>query len=252
MKLVKKNVVNQYGDSEVHWMIAEDIKHIVSGGWIVRVGSYGWKAFDGDGKWISSIGYVSKKSAMIEALYEHSEMIQNGIDDELRKEAEQAKNYALEKAYGEFKKLEVCMVNDENEYKVGDLIDVEMSNMSKASSVSDHFASLYSWAKVVKNKAKVINVIELSNDEYDSFIDDFYGSEGALKVNEMLVGGGCASDDKVFDGLEFMEILNNKDLLAKWRESSYELVNMVVSKGRKSIVVNPEGYKYVRYMGFAA
>lgn len=247
MKLSKNVVVDSFGDNEIRWMIQEDIKHVGAGAWIMKAGSHGWKAYDADGKWILGIGYKSKKSSMIEALYEYSEMVQNGIDEDARLEAEQDNQYRIEKAYGEFKKLEVCMVKDDNEYNVDDLIQVEMSNMSKANSVSDHFSSLYKWAKVVKVNAKVVNVIEISNADYDVFIDDFYNNA----VNELLIGGGCASDDKAFEGLEFMEIINNKDLMEKWRESSYELVNMVVSKGRKSIVVNPEGYKYPRYIGFA-
>lgn len=250
MKLVKQNVVGQYGDNEVHWMIQEDIKHIV-GGWIKKCGSHGWKAFDGDGKWILGIGYASNKKAMIEALYEHSEMIQNGIEEDARLEAEEDKKRAVEKAYGEFKKLELLMAKDEKEFVVDSVIEVEMGSMSKPSHVADYFESLYSWASVSRGNAKVKKVIELSNEDYDVYIEDFWSGDVAKKVNDEFVGGGSASDAKELDGVDFMEILNNPKLMEIFRNSSYEIVNVIVSKNRKAVVVNPEGYNYPRYIGFA-
>lgn len=252
MKLVKNNVVGAFGDKQVRWMIQEDIKHIVSGGWVIKCGSHGWKAFDGDGKWVLGIGYKNSKKAIIEAIYEYSDLVQKGIEEDARLEAEEDKKRAVEKAYGEFKKLELLMGGDENkEFKVGDFIQVDMGSMSKPNNIADYFESLYSWARVNRVNAKIEKVIELSNEDYDIFIEDFWSGCVAQMVNAQFVGGGSASDAKELDGADYMSIVNKPELMEIFRNSSYEIVNVIVSKNRKPIVVNPEGYNYPRYVGFA-
>ena len=249
MKFIKKNVADIYGYMEVRWYIDESIEHIADGGYIIKNGS-SWNAYDGNGKWLP-IGNPRKKEWCIEALYDYSKAIQNGIDDRQAEEDAYMRKNALERAYGEFKKIEVCMAKDENVYNVGDMINIELGSFSKPNSVADYFGVIYSYDNARKCVAKVINVIEIENSEYDIWIDDFYSGEVVEKIDGLLIGGGNASDNDIFEGVSMNSIFNNEHLMKVWNDSNYELVNVIVSKGRKSIMVNPEGFSYVRYMGFA-
>ena len=221
MKLVKDKIVDSYGDSSIHWVISEEIKNIKEGSYLVK-GSYGWDCYDADGRRID-IGFASNKKDAIEKVYAYSLFVDELEAEKLREEQEKQKKFDIAKQFAEFKKNELELGDGDKYYYEGQFIEVEMSGISKCNNIIDYFESVYLYGGVQKHKGKIEQVIELSNDEYDAFVESFWHGE----------------------------VFGNKSFEKIWHDSNYELLSAVVSKGRKAIMINSQGYDYARYIAFA-
>ena len=250
MKLVKDKIVDSYGDSSIHWVISEEIKNIKEGSYLVK-GSYGWDCYDADGRRID-IGFASNKKDAIEKVYAYSLFVDELEAEKLREEQEKQKKFDIAKQFAEFKKNELELGDGDKYYYEGQFIEVEMSGISKCNNIIDYFESVYLYGGVQKHKGKIEQVIELSNDEYDAFVESFWHGEVPKKLEPLLAGkGGNNSDNEMLKGLSFDEVFGNKSFEKIWHDSNYELLSAVVSKGRKAIMINSQGYDYARYIAFA-
>jgi len=93
-------------------------------------------------------------------------------------------------------------------------------------------------------KCLVIEEIFLSQPHYDRFINDLLSDRNWLKGK-----GGTGSDAT---GLR--EVNNiweyTKEELEIWKEKAYNICVAIVAENRETILVNPEGYPYARYVAF--
>lgn len=249
MKLVKNKIVDSYGDSSIQWVISEEIKNIDEGSYLEK-GSYSWECYSVDNKRID-IGFASNKKDAIEKVYAYSLMIDELKAEELRLQAEEDKKREIARQFAEFKKNELAL-GDDRFFMVGQFIEVEMSGMSKHNNIVDYFESVYLYGGVQKHNGKIEQVIELSNDEYDEFVESFWDGDVVDKLKPLLGDkGGNHSDNPMLEGLSFDEVFGNESFKRIWHESSYELLSAVVSKGKKAIMINSQGHDYARYIAFA-
>ena len=225
MKLYKSVVEGYHGAKIIHWNIAEAIDGIVSGGYLVKEGNY-WVGYDGDDS-IIPIRYNQKlKKGLIEAIIEYSAELSNGvIDDEKAKENSEM----LIDAFSEFKLLELKH-GVHIDYEVGQMIDIQYSNRNKPCSMYFHFRDIYEFpeeSKVVKGLIE--KVVYLSNYDFDIYVEDLWECDVAQYMKDELrgLGGNMEGDEHV------------------------ECVVAVVSRGRKAIMVNPQGFDYARYVSVA-
>lgn len=249
MKFIKKYVETN-GVKKVHWVIDEDVKNIAGNGYLVR-GAYGWTAYDGNDVEID-IGECKKKSDAVKALYKYSETVEKGVQKEKAYRAHKEQIDEAAKAYGELKKAELLIngsSEDDVDYLIGELYEVEMGGTAKPRSVADYYSSLYKNFSLEKKMVKVENVIGLDNNEYDDYIEDFYDAD-VKYINEMLTSGGSASDSEKLEGKKFSDIHDDEELKEEWFKSCYELVNVIKSQGRKSIIISTSGYGYPCHIGF--
>lgn len=245
MKFIKQNV-----DGAVQWVIDEEVKNIEAGSYLVK-GSYGWDCYSAKNRRID-IGFASNKKDAIERVYAYSLFVDELEAEKLRLEAEENKKHEIAKQFAEFKKNELALGDGDRYFGVGEFIEVEMSGMSKHNNIVDYFESVYIYGGVKKHAGKIEQVIELSNEEYDQFVESFWHGEVVEKMKPLLGDkGGNHSDNELLQGLGFDEVFGNKSFEKIWYDSSYELLSAVVSKGKKAIMVNSQGHDYARYIGFA-
>ena len=249
MKFIKESFESDWGSKKVHWIIDEDIKHVVEGAYIVK-GAYQWDFYNGSRR--VDVGYASKKSDMIAKIYEYSESIDiYNAEQEIEQAKKDHKNNVA-KQFGEFKKMELSLGDGNRFFKVGEFVDAMMCQMSKNSNIVDYYESVYLYSPEVKVKARIEKVIELSNSEYDEYINNFFSGEVVDKLAIEFKGvGGNDSDSEMLKGIGFDGIMSNDRLKKEWFDSNFELVIAVVSDGKKAILVNPHGYDYARYVMFA-
>lgn len=223
MKLKKNIVVNAIGAKNIHWMIKDALHGIVSGGWLVKDGDY-WYGFDGDGVQIPLRYNQRKKSDLIEAISEYAENSKNGVvDEEKRKEEEANKAYN----FAEFKLMEFKSSSNV-EYKENDIIDIEVHVWNKPYSLGCHFEVMYKYPnELVKSKGFVEKVINVEPEELDDYIENFYDGDVAVKLKPELKGMGGSGDIHGFDVIYLVA---------------------VIAKGRKPLLINPEGFDYARYI----
>lgn len=249
MKFIKK-YVEMNGVKKVHWIIDEHVKNIAGTGYLVR-GAYGWTAYDGNDEQID-IGDCKKKTDAVKALYKYSETIEKGVQKEKAERQHKEKLNEAAKAYGELKKVELILngsSKDDTDYIIGELYEVEMGGVAKPKSVADYFSSLYKNFSVEKKMVKVETVIGIDNNEYDDYIENFY-DEDVMYINDMLSRGGSASDSDMLKDKSFSEIHEDEKLKDEWFKSCYELVSVIKSNGRKSLIVSTHGYDYPCHIGF--
>lgn len=249
MKFVKKYVETN-GVKKVHWIIDEHVKNITGKGYLVR-GSHGWLAYDGNDEEID-IGDCKKKSDAVKAIYKYSDTVEKGIQKEKQERYQKEQVECAAKAYGELKKFELLLQGDgknDTNFAIGEIYEVEMGGVAKPRNVAEYFSSLYKNFTVEKRMVKVEKVIELNNSDYDDYVNDFY-DEDIKHVNDELSRGGTASDSDLLANKSFSEIHDDDKLKEEWFKSCYEIVSVIKSKNRKSIIVSTHGYEYPCHIGF--
>jgi len=95
-------------------------------------------------------------------------------------------------------------------------------------------------------ECKVHKVIRMTTAEYDHFAVNVMDS-----MPELFDGfGGAESDYKLGRDVEnFWDMTQEEQAL--WSASSYSVVAVIEAPRRQTIVVNPEGYSYARYVGLS-
>lgn len=93
-------------------------------------------------------------------------------------------------------------------------------------------------------KAQIVKIVELTPEDYHTFIHELFGSHDWLKGE-----GGCGSHYQSKYGDDYDKLFNDEEEAAKWRRESY-VCAVAVTDGKDYILVNPEGYNYARYAGF--
>ena len=223
MKLSKNVVVNSIGAEKIHWMIKDELKGIVSGGWLLKDGNY-WYGFDGNGVQIPLKYNQRKKQDLIDAINEHVENLNDGSFDIEREKINQSKRCY---AYAEYKLVEyknsLSVV-----YKEQDIIDIDFFCRNKQDSLGYYFEEVYNYPEQIKKmKGCIEKVIRLNPNEYDEYIEDLWSSDVAFKLKKELVDMGGSG---VADGVDVVFLV------------------AIVADNKKSLLVNPEGFDYARYI----
>lgn len=149
-------------------------------------------------------------------------MYEKALAEETAKE--EARNAAYQKwvdAKVSFNKSLCVHVDSPKLYNVGDVVSVEMGNVAKPNSYGDSFIKYVTerdYNPTYRAVGEVKHVKTVSNDEFDAFVQNTYNM-----CFDVVVGGN--SDDNV------------------------EYVTLVSAPNRSSVVVNQQGYSYVRYVG---
>lgn len=151
--------------------------------------------------------------------------------------------------------------------EVGQMVRVQMCNISKPNSMGDAFIAFpgSSYSSVSNGNGKIVHVSHITNEEFDAAVTDLYSNfkKEWLKLDgeqEHEFGGGYigghASDAESLQGLSFDEIFGvegeatgKKQL---FQSTAYTLVHAIVAPNRRVMFVNTEGYGYARYVGQCA
>lgn len=106
---------------------------------------------------------------------------------------------------------------------------------------SFQYTARKNWSVI---ECQVWKVIQMTSAEYDHFAINVMESRPDLFDGF----GGSQSDYKIVREIkEYWEMTREEENL--WGASSYGIVAIIEAPGRESIVVNPEGYSYARYVG---
>ena len=226
MKLSKNVVINSIGAKKIHWMIQDELKGIVSGGWLLKDGDY-WYGFDGNGVQIPLLYNQRKKQDLIDAINEHVESLNDGSFEAEQERINQSKRAY---AFAEYKLIEYKN-SLSVEYKENEVIDIDFFCRNKQDSLGYYFEEIYNYPEQIKRmKACVEKVIRINPSEYDEYIEDFWSSDVANRLKSELKGSGGSG---MFDDDDVVYVV------------------VIVADNRKSLIVNPEGFDYPRYIAMA-
>lgn len=92
------------------------------------------------------------------------------------------------------------------------------------------------------NTCKITDIVTLTPQDYEKFVHNF------LTDFDFIAGKGGSNSDFETDKENFFEL--TKEEAYEWRKQSYNLCVMIKAEGKESILINPEGYNYSRYVGF--
>lgn len=246
MKFRKETVDTKYGDKMTKWWLDGGTKHLPT--IYMLKGGYDWRVYDENDEMIKESLWAklrTKKDA-IEWIQGYDQAIDESIANEARLESERLKENAIireeEQAYNESFIKDVDVVFDK---KVGDFINVQMFSLSKLNSFGDGASFNKRYGRQLKSSsAKIEHIKEVSQSEYDEFVFDFYG----CSLSNSFSGGGTAIDNKEIEGYDsYFEL--PPELREFYNNNCYELVTVVIAKNRKPVVVNPQGFTYIRYAG---
>ena len=129
---------------------------------------------------------------------------------------------------------------------VDDFVEIMMGRFSKPNLAGEGLV------KADKYNAKVVKIINITNEEFDAAADGLYHNF----PNELLIGskGGFESADPRIKDLTYDQVFGTGQDQNKriFRETMYVRVHAVVAPNRQVLYVNTEGYDYVRYVAIAA
>lgn len=208
---------------------------------------YGYTVYDENGKmltfhndYLHTLKDVKEWIANYDA-NEDARLAEKKAEDERReREYREERQRELEatKAYSKF-------VSQPKKHKEGDRLKIRCAAYSKPSTLGEAYESARTSGQI--REAKVVKVINLSDEVFDAWINDVY----AIQSEEITTEGGSASDDpRIPDDLPCYKW--TPEMMEIFRETSYELVHAVQSPHRKTFFINSEGYEYARYIHFAA
>jgi hypothetical protein len=134
-------------------------------------------------------------------------------------------------------------------FEVGDRIAARFASLNKRCNVEEYRdeclkpereAGRYStnWSD---DSCKVEKVLELSRAEFAALC------KGLLEGRADLGEGGTSSDYELPEGVTLMNC--PPALRDAWMAESYRLVTVVTCVGCRPLVIDPQGYKYARYVG---
>ena len=130
--------------------------------------------------------------------------------------------------------------------KVGDIIQVKLSSWNKQNSMGEVLQHLGGVSP-----AKVQQVIIMTNKNFDNLARDMFEIPEYL-AKKLEGKGGDFSTHPDLEGKTYIEICNSAYLTGLFRSTCHSLVTLVKSPNRKTIVVDPQAYNYIRYAGVVA
>lgn len=96
-----------------------------------------------------------------------------------------------------------------------------------------------------KIKSQVREIVQLTSEDYQLFTNNL------LDFYEWLSDrGGTDCHYKTKDGKDWTATLDNKQEIAQWKKESYTKC-ILVTNGSDYILVDPEGQRYAKYVGFS-
>ena len=118
-----------------------------------------------------------------------------------------------------------------------------LPNMNKRCTLAEYVAELNS-NYVQKIEIEITDIILMSSVEFNDF------AENTMKRYDFLEGKGGVDSDSKFKFQEFNMPENEE---ADWIRKSYRIgVKIVDIENEKIIYVDPQGFDYARWIGFAA
>lgn len=107
-----------------------------------------------------------------------------------------------------------------------------------------HYQARKNWRVA---ECEVQKIITMTAAEYDHF------SCNVMESRQDLFAAFAGGTDSAFNcGREIAEFWQMTDAeQEKWKAASWQVVAVIEAPGRVSVVVNPEGYGYARYVGIA-
>lgn len=249
MKFRKESFDCKYGDKKVKWWLDGGTEHLPTI-YLMKC-AYDWRVYDENDELVKESLWArlrTKKDAV-----EWVKGFDNAIDEAKQKEleAEQARQEAVKLELQDeknFNDMYVTPVKCDFNNKVDDMINVKIFSMSKLNSLGEGYAYNKKHNKEPQTRqAKIQEIKKVSCDVYDEFIFDFYN----CSLSNSFTGGGSSIDDEMFEGYDNYFDLT-PELKKHYDDNCYELVTIVIAENRKPVVVNPEGFNYIRYAGVVA
>lgn len=127
--------------------------------------------------------------------------------------------------------------------KVGDFVQVTFPALNKNCTLSENDKEIAAKPRI--SKCKVRKIIKVCAAVYTAL------GKSLMDDNDSLwekIGG--AEADMLVDGKEptFEQLCSNDKLMAQFRATCWTNV-VIVTDGKRTFVVNTEGYEYARYVG---
>lgn len=127
-------------------------------------------------------------------------------------------------------------------YAEGAYLKAEFPNVSKLSTLQEY---LHVKSMRTAQLVQVQKVLRLSEAEYDDFANNLMADRTDLGK------GGTATDSPLItqEDMERGFSQLSPEQAAEWKRTSYRLGTVVMAPNRATIVVDPQGHRYARYVG---
>lgn len=124
----------------------------------------------------------------------------------------------------------------------GDYLTAQFTNISKLGTLDEY---LQPGRARVKTLVKVQKALKLTNEQFDEFANNL------LESRSDLGKGGTATDSPLITQEDMGRSLSemSPEKKAEWERTAYRLGTVVMAPDRATIVVDPQGYDYARYVG---
>ena len=122
-------------------------------------------------------------------------------------------------------------------------VTAKFADLNKNDNIGDYVEQIKN-KKFDINRVRVCYEVKLSLTQWNEFCTALLDSHAAFDGK-----GGNSSDFQLPDGIDFLNIFNHPELLKKWQSQSYIDNAILVSCGWQSVIVDPQGYDYARYVG---
>lgn len=236
----KKEKITLYGSEAIKWVVQHEFEHLENPVYILRN-----RVYDANDKmvWLPENRYKPSKKDLLISLSGYDENVNKRLEQERIQEDKREQEY-LERKAQEEKFIQGFKSYPKMDVKAGDLMKVNMSNLSKPNDLGEAY-----YYGVNEINAEIVKVIEISNEEWDLFSEAVLANDGMFelhKEDDKFVGGVKVLDDSLFNNVQEY----SKEYFEIFRKHGIQLLNALVSPNRPNIYVNSEGYSYARYVGF--
>ena len=262
VKLKRVTGLSENGSKETRWYLPEGTSKELPKAYVVK-GHYCWEVWqdnegevDEDGDAVESVevtrhlDYYSSlrtKEEAVKFVLGYDEMMERSRKADAEQKEKELAEYEAERQRIENLTASFLQPTDEVcTARKGDMIDVRLSRLSKSNSMGEALDNLGGVTR-----AKVENILVVSNYTFDSIAKEMYSIPKHIsdRINNT---GGDYNDDPLFKDMDIYEIMNNPVYANEWKKGCYSLVTLIMSQNRKVMVIDPQGYDYIRYAGVLA
>lgn len=136
-----------------------------------------------------------------------------------------------------------------NKFKVGDKINCYFANLNKNCTLTEYVRECFVVKDYSLDSVKIEKIINLSVKQYKTFIKNLMCDKSGVLVG--IGEGGTGSDYQLPQNLENEPYYRWPEIeLKKWAKLSYRLGTLVICDNHLPFIVDAQGYKYARYVGF--
>lgn len=262
VKLKRVTALSETGSKETRWYLPEGTSKELPNAYVVK-GYRSWEVWqdnegvvDEDGDAVESVeitryfDYYSSlrtKDDAVKLVLAYDDMMERSRKADAEQKEKELAEYEAERQRIENLTASFLQPTDDVcTARKGDMIDIRLSRLSKSNSMGEALDNLGGVTR-----AKVENILIVSNYTFDSIAKEMYSIPKHIS-DRLNNTGGDYNDDPLFEGMDIYQIMNNPVYANEWKKGCYSLVTLIMSQNRKVMVVDPQGYDYIRYAGVLA